>query len=202
MRSPWRAAGEQPPRESTTRCRLGAARRFAACCQAAAARPTPMAPPERTAAFGTSTHAGMPPDRWRKPPVARCLSELAAAKIRGALALDTRASAAVLTPRTPEALARARFRSPSPAGYGDFPLDNSSWDKSDWHRDLFTQRLNEVAARVDPRTPEPLALARRRLERPSWPVAYGGPLDESSWDKSDWHRDLFAHRLNEVAARG
>ena len=130
------------------------------------------------------------------------VSELAAAKIRGALALDTRASAAVLTPRTPEALARARFRSPSPAGYGDFPLDNSSWDKSDWHRDLFTQRLNEVAARVDPRTPEPLALARRRLERPSWPVAYGGPLDESSWDKSEWHRDLFAHRLNEVAARG
>ena len=127
------------------------------------------------------------------------LSELAAAKIRGALALDTRASAAVLTPAP-----QARFRSPP---YGDFSLDSSSWDKSDWHRDLFTQRLNEVAARVDPRTPEPLALARRRLERPSSPVAYGGPLDESSWgesswDKSDWHRDLFAHRLNEVAARG
>ena len=91
---------------------------------------------------------------------------------------------------------------PSSPPYGDFSLDNSSWDKSDWHRDLFTQRLNEVAARVDPRTPEPLALARRRLERPSSPVAYGGLLDESSWDKSDWHRDLFAHRLNEVAARG
>jgi hypothetical protein len=130
------------------------------------------------------------------------LSELAAAKIRGALALDTPASAAVLTPRTPEALGRARCRSPaaSPAG---FPLDHCSWDKSDWHRDLFTQRLNEVAARDDPRTPEPLALARRRLQRPSSPVAYSGrcPLDESSWDKSEWHRDLFAHRLNEVAAR-
>ena len=132
------------------------------------------------------------------------LSELAAAKIRGALAMDTRASAAVLTPRTPEALHRARCRSPPASpGYGDFPLDNASWDKADWHRGLFTQRLNEVAARVDPRTPEPLAVARRRLESPPSPVAYGGlPLHESSWDKSDWHRDLFAHRLNEVAARG
>ena len=71
MPRPWRAAGEQPPQESTTRCRLGAARRFAACCQAAAARPTPMAPPERTAALGTSTRAGVPPDRRRQPPVAR-----------------------------------------------------------------------------------------------------------------------------------
>ena len=132
------------------------------------------------------------------------LSELAAAKIRGALALDTRAPAAVLTPRTPEAVDRARCPSPpaSPVGVVHFPLDNSSWDKSDWHRDLFAQRLNEVAARVEPRTPEPLALARRRLERPSSPVACGGfPLDESSWDKSEWHRELFAHRLNEVAAR-
>ena len=134
------------------------------------------------------------------------LSELAAAKIRGALAgssaLDT--TAAVLTPRTPEAVDRARCPSPpaSPVRVVHFPLDNSSWDKSDWHRDLFAQRLNEMAARVEPRTPEPLALARRRLERPSSPVACGGfPLDESSWDKSEWHRELFAHRLNEVAAR-
>ena len=128
------------------------------------------------------------------------LSELAAAKIRGALALVP----AVLTPRTPEAVDRARCPSPpaSPVRVVHFPLDNSSWDKSDWHRDLFAQRLNEVAARVEPRTPEPLALARRRLERPSSPVACGGfPLDESSWDKSEWHRELFAHRLNEVAAR-
>ena len=40
-------------------------------CQPAAARPTPMAPPERTAALGTSTRAGMPPDRWRRPPERR-----------------------------------------------------------------------------------------------------------------------------------
>jgi len=40
-------------------------------CQAAAVRPTPMAPPERTAAIGTSTRAGMPPDRWRRPPERR-----------------------------------------------------------------------------------------------------------------------------------
>ena len=135
------------------------------------------------------------------------LSELAAAKIRGALARSestARAPAAVLTSRTPEAVDRARCPSPpaSPVRVVHFPLDNSSWDKSDWHRDLFAQRLNEVAARVEPRTPEPLALARRRLERPSSPVACGGfPLDESSWDKSEWHRELFAHRLNEVAAR-
>ena len=128
------------------------------------------------------------------------VGELAAAKIRGALALVP----AVLTPRTPEAVDRARCPSPpaSPVRVVHFPLDNSSWDKSDWHKDLFAQRLNEVAARVEPRTPEPLALARRRLERPSSPVACGGfPLDESSWDKSEWHRELFAHRLNEVAAR-
>ena len=135
------------------------------------------------------------------------LSELAAAKIRGALARSestARAPAAVLTSRTPEAVDRARCPSPpaSPVRVVHFPLDNSSWDKSDWHRDLFAQRLNEVAARVEPRTPPPLALARRRLERPSSPVACGGfPLDESSWDKSEWHRELFAHRLNEVAAR-
>ena len=135
------------------------------------------------------------------------LSELAAAKIRGALARSestARAPAAMLTSRTPEAVDRARCPSPpaSPVRVVHFPLDNSSWDKSDWHRDLFAQRLNEVAARVEPRTPEPLALARRRLERPSSPVACGGfPLDESSWDKSEWHRELFAHRLNEVAAR-
>ena len=40
-------------------------------CQPAAARPTPMAPPERTAALGASTRAGMPPDRWRRPPERR-----------------------------------------------------------------------------------------------------------------------------------
>ena len=70
--SPCRAAGEQPPRESTTRCRLGAARRFAVClpgsCRAANADGPAGA---RTAAIGTSTRAGMPPDRWRRPPERR-----------------------------------------------------------------------------------------------------------------------------------
>ena len=56
--SPGRVAGEQRPRESPTRCRLGAARRSAACYQAAAVRPTPMSPPERTAAFGNAHARG------------------------------------------------------------------------------------------------------------------------------------------------
>jgi len=129
------------------------------------------------------------------------LSELAAAKIRGALGLDTWASAATRTPRTPDALAVAVARHRSPAEYGGFPLDKYSWDKSEWHRDLFTQRLNTVTARVDPgRTLDALALTRHR-SLPSSPTEYGGPLETFPWDKSEWHRDLFAQRLGEVAAR-